>query len=151
MRSRESYTSRGDAWALFGQNKTHAKLSAEWTSHFQKMKAQCISVVNANGLLDIDWPNMLDGHPADFDIILATATKPEAKPPAAQAIADAWLAQSTGNENYFFNNVRHGIRTPDDTAIWRRMEEQSSRWISTEAYKSAIAILREEAKAHELS
>jgi hypothetical protein len=124
-------------------------LSADWTAYFQKVKTQCVSVVNANGLLDIGWPNMLDGRPADFDLILATATKPDAERPIAHAIADAWLARNTGDENYFFNNVRHGIRTPDDIAIWRRIEERSPRWISTEAYKPAIGILREEAKARD--
>jgi len=140
------HKSWGCVGALFGPGKAHAKLSADWTTHFQTVKTRCVSIVNANGLLDIGWPNGLDGQPADFDVILATATKPAVEPPTAHAVADAWVSQLGGHENYFFNNVKHGIRTLDDLAIWRRIEERSPRWINAETYKEAIKILQGEAE-----
>lgn len=135
----------GCVGALFRSDAPTQKLAADWTAHFQKAKAQAISVVNKNGLLDIGWPNTLDGKPVDFDVILATATKPDEKPPLAQVVADAW-ADQCGHEDYFFNNVRHGIRTPDDGDIWRRIEERSPCWLKKKGreYQEAIKILRSE-------
>ena len=65
---------------------------------------------------------------------------------SARSFADAWVSQLEGHENYFFNNVKHGIRTPDDLAIWRRIEDRSPRWINAEPYKEAIEILRGDAE-----
>lgn len=139
------HKSWGCVGALFSPDKGHAKLSAEWTAHFQRVKTRYVSVVNANGLLDIDWPDTLEGQPADVDVILATATKPETIPPSAETVADAWIAQNGGNENYFFNNVKHGIRTSHDGKIWRRIEEESPCWLKKAEYEPAIDILRSEA------
>jgi hypothetical protein len=52
-----------------------------------------------------------------------------------------------GHENYFFNNVQHGIRTPDDGDIWRRIEEKSPCWLEKKQrkYRKAVEILRVEA------
>ncbi|MFN0193822.1 MAG: hypothetical protein ACKVP5_17920 [Aestuariivirga sp.] len=135
--------------ALFGRGQAHAKLSADWIAHFQNVKAQCVSVINADGLLDIRWPNTLDDKPADFDIVLATATKPGVTKPSAQDVADAW-ADQCGNEDYFFNNVLHGIRTPDDGIIWRRIEEKVPCWLEKKKreYQGAIEILRSEFASH---
>lgn len=139
----------GCVGALFGQGEAHAKLSADWTAHFKNVKAQYVSVVNTDGLLDIGWPNMPDGRPVDFDIILATAAKPEVTAPSAQDIADAWTDQC-GNEDYFFNNVLHGIRTPADGGIWRRIEEKAPCWLEKKKrdYQEAIGILRSEIANH---
>ena len=90
----------------------------------------------------------MDGKPADMDVILAIATKAEQRPPTAFEIADAWTSQDDGHERYFFENVRHGIRTPDDICIWRRIEEQSPRWLQECKYREAIALLRAEAEQH---
>jgi len=106
--------------------------------------ARCVSVVNTDGLLDIGWPDMLDGQSADFDLILATATNPDTARPTAREVADAWSDQC-GNEDYFFNNVLHGIRTPDDGKIWRRIEARSPSWLKKKEYQQTIAILRAEA------
>lgn len=135
----------GCVGALFASGNAHAKLSAEWTAHFQKAETRSVSVVNANGLLDIGWPDGLDGQPAEFDVILATATKPEPEPPTPHAVANAWVDQCARHEKYFFNNVRHGIRTPEDADIWSRIEERSPPWINAEPYREAIETLREEA------
>jgi hypothetical protein len=90
------HKSWGCVGASFPPDKAHAKLSAEWTAHFQKVKTRCVSVVNANGLLDIGWPDTLADRPADFDVILATATKPETILPSAETVADAWIARMAG-------------------------------------------------------
>ena len=141
----------GKGWgcvgALFRLNTVNGKLVADWTARFRKMNAQGVSVVDSKGMLNIPWPNTLDGQPVDFDVILATATKPEAERPTVRAVADAWIDQSNEQEAYFFNNVQHGIRTPDDCEIWRRIEERSPSWLKTAAYKEAIESLRRESAA----
>lgn len=135
----------GCVGALFRPNAAHQEIAAGWTAHFQKAKAQCVSVVNESGLFDIGWPYMPDGLPADFDVILATANKPQVCAPAARVVADAWVNQC-GFEDYFFNNAKHGIRTPDDSDIWRRIEEKSPCWLEKKKreYQQAIEILRAE-------
>ena len=59
-----------------------------------------------------------------------------------QAALDAWLAQSGGFEKYFFLNVQHGIRTPDDLDIWKRMKLKAPAWLGQAAYSSAIKTLQ---------
>jgi hypothetical protein len=65
----------------------------------------------------------------NFDVILATATLPEPARPTAEEIADAWADQSNGEEHYFIANVRSGIRTPEDQAIWRHLEDRNPSWL----------------------
>jgi hypothetical protein len=139
----------GCVGALFGTDRASKKLAPDWTAHFRKVGAQGLSVIKPNGLLDISWPNGLDGEPADFDIILATATEPESDPPAAHRVADAWIGQDHGYERYFLENVRHGIRTEEDLQIWRRIECAAPRWLKVDAYKEAVAILRDETQEHD--
>lgn len=116
-----------------------------WGDHF-RAKAAPISPVDEKGVLRIPWPTTtLDGAPAGVDVILATATKAEAACPRADDVADAWLSQNDGWERYFFENVRHGIRTPEDHLMWRRIEERAPHWLGSDAYAEAIAILRGEA------
>lgn len=105
----------GCVGALFRPNAAHQEIAAGWTAHFQKAKAQCVSVVNESGLFDIGWPYMPDGLPADFDVILATANKPQ-------------------------------VCAPDDSDIWRRIEEKSPCWLEKKKreYQQAIEILRAE-------
>jgi hypothetical protein len=140
------HKSWGCVGALFRRGIATQQLAAGWVAHFRKVVAQPVSVVNADGLLEIDWPVTLEGSPIDFDIILATATRPEDVGPAIHAVADAWVGQDDGRESYFLNNVKHGIRTPDDIGIWRRIEERSPPWIALPDYAEAIATLRAEAK-----
>jgi hypothetical protein len=52
--------------------------------------------------------------------------------------------QCGGWESYFFENVRHGILTPDDGEIWRIIEEQSPCWLNSKKHKKAVDILRSE-------
>lgn len=138
------YKSWGCVGALFNPKVTDQKLAADWADHFRRVRAQGVSVIGADGRLGIPWPVTLGREPADFDVILATATKPEADRPTARDVADAWIAQTGGHENYFFENVLHGIRTPDDGDIWCRIQERSPSWLKPEAHKQAVDILRAE-------
>lgn len=140
------HKSWGCVGALFGPDAAHGKLAKNWTAHFQKTGARGISVVSSEGLLDIDWPSLRDGRPADFDVVLATANRPEDHVPGARVIADAWADQCS-YEDYFFNNILSGIRTSDDLEIWRRIEERSPSWLDQKSrdYQQAIDILRTEA------
>jgi len=63
-------------------------------------------------------------------------------------VATAWTGQNGGHEDYFFRNVENKVRTPDDLAIWRRIEERQPDWLAGGKYRKAVAILRrEEARA----
>jgi hypothetical protein len=77
-------------------------------------------------------------------MILATATRAQSQAPTAEAIADAWVDRHVGHERYFFENVRHGIRTPDDGLIWKRIEGRQPQWLNDNAYSEAICLLRSE-------
>jgi hypothetical protein len=75
---------------------------------------------------------------------LATATEQAPSTPSPEVVADAWLEQRGGAEKYFFENVRHGIRTAEDLAIWRRVEGIGAPWLNDPRYAEPIAILRRE-------
>jgi hypothetical protein len=91
------------------------------------------------------WPTTDDGIAVDFDVILATATVPDREVPTPRAIAEAILAQANGDENYFLNNVRLGIRTASDRAIWHFLEQANPGWLADPKYSEAVEILRNEA------
>jgi hypothetical protein len=57
-------------------------------------------------------PAILDGSPVLFDLLLATARVPLARPATPTTIAAAWV--TLGNADNFLFNVKHDIRTPDD-------------------------------------
>ncbi|WP_133260407.1 hypothetical protein [Rhodovulum sp. BSW8] len=143
----------GSAWgcvgALLGSDESREALAQAWNAHFRTCRTEGLSVVDADGILDIVWPETGNGAPADMDVILATATKPITVPPRAHSVADAWLSQSGGYERYFLENVRHGIRTFDDGEIWQRIEERAPHWLNSEDYALAIQTLRAEAAGHE--
>ncbi|TPW26561.1 hypothetical protein FJU08_22060 [Martelella alba] len=143
----------GSAWgcvgALLGSDESREALAQAWYAHFRTFRTEGLSVVDADGILDIVWPETENGAPADMDVILATATKPIPVPPRAHSVADAWLSQSGGYERYFLENVRHGIRTFDDGEIWQRIEERAPHWLNSEGYALAIQTLRAEAAGHE--
>lgn len=139
----------GRSWGCVGVSfRTGAELAGwlqPWADHF-RANASAISPVDRNGVLQIPWPTAtLDGAPADVDLILATATKAKEGCPSAAVIADAWVDKNNGYERYFFENVRHGIRTPDDGLIWRRIEERMPRWLENSSYAEAVTLLRKEA------
>lgn len=137
----------GCVGALFGTNATKSGLADQWKTRFHAAKSTPPSAIDADGRLNIPWPRTVDDQPiTDFDVILATATRPEGARPDAATIAKAWIEQDGGHERYFFENVRHGIRTPDDGDIWQIFEERTPRWLKPGAYEQAVDILRAEAK-----
>lgn len=140
----------GSGWgcvgALLRSGEASEKLAQAWSDHFEAVRADGLSVVGTDGSLDIIWPETADGGPADVDIILATATKPNAAPPRAHMVADAWLSQNRGFERYFLENVRYGIRTADDLEIWGHVEARAPDWLGKEQYREAVEILRNETK-----
>ena len=130
---------------MFRTESTPANWLTGWADYFQA-NASAIGPVDANGILRIPWPvNVVDGRPAEMDVILGTATMAEATRPTVADIADAWVGQLEGHERYYFENVRLGIRTPEDVPIWRRIEEQAPRWLHGGAYDGVVALLRSEA------
>jgi hypothetical protein len=78
-------------------------------------------LVSDDGLLRIDWPQLVAGGEADVDLILVTANDPEitlSSPtyPSAQVIADAWN-RARHHVEYFWKNIDNGIRTFEDDQI----------------------------------
>ena len=121
-----------------------ANCARAWADRFREKRASSVYPVRDDGVLDIPWPVATGNGTIYLDLILATATKHEANRPRPEDVADAWVDQVQGHEAYFFENVQHGIRTPDDPLIWRRIQDRRPRWLSGEAYSEAIAILRAE-------
>lgn len=118
-----------------------AELRAGWEAYFRS-HASPVAPVDEAGLLRIAWPVTRQGKPADVEVVLATATKAEVTRPTVTAVADAWTDQNAGHERYFFENVRHGIRTPEDHLIWQRIEHKNPSWLREGTYAEAVALLR---------
>ncbi len=133
----------GASWGCVGILSRTRKFVAEWADYFRK-STDPVGRVDESGLLLINWPRTRDGAAADVDVIVSASTKPESVWPLAADIADAWVRQDDTYERYFFQNVQHGIRTPDDGAIWTRIQEKNPLWLDNEVYSDAIAILRAE-------
>jgi hypothetical protein len=133
---------------LFRDQPPPADWSASWADGFRARQASHVPPLDGKGFLNIPWPQTVSGGTIDADLILATATRANNKRPTSNEIADAWIDQNGGNERYFFENVRHGIRTPEDSQIWRRIEERAPAWLSLGDYAEAVGILRDEARSH---
>lgn len=135
----------GCVGAMFRSESTSADWRKEWAEHFRETKTPLTLPVNSDGILVVPWPmRSEDGTSADMDVILATATEAEPTRPTHTDIADAWLVQHGGHERYFFENVRHGIRTREDGLIWRRIKEQAPHWLQEEGYAEAVSRLQTE-------
>ena len=134
----------GKSWgcvgALFRPGNQLEDLRRDWAAHFSKAVLKPFSPVEMNGVLCVAWP---DGTPASVDVILATANEPAPAAHSLDEIADAWVDR--GHEDYFFQNVRHGIRTPQDGLIWRRIEQRNPDWLQNPQYADAVTILQQEA------
>lgn len=137
----------GCVGALFRDSLATSSLASKWTAEFGKRNISPVPPVEETGLLNIPWIKIASNELADIDLILATATRAETSRPTLESVADAWVQQSNGHERYFFNNVRHGIRTPNDLLIWRRIEERKPSWLRDSAYTEAIGILRNDARS----
>lgn len=139
----------GASWGcvgvLFHPDNQSTALQAEWHKYFRSKISSPISPVDEEGIIHIPWPKMpANDRPVDVDLLLATATRPEQDHPTVGEIADAWVNQSNGYERYFFENVRHGIRTADDCHIWRQIKERAPEWLRSGVYDDAVDILQAE-------
>lgn len=146
-RSNNFYKKWGCVGAHFGHNAIAAGVHDEWKIHFEAAEPFSLPAIGCDGKLNAPWPSAQEGEPVrDFDIILGTATMPDPaqERPSPQEIAEGWAKQDKGYERYFFENVRHGIRTHEDLEIWTAIEGQGPPWLTCEDYKSAIGILRSE-------
>jgi hypothetical protein len=129
----------GTGWGCVGARcrGAAAELAPQWADWFRG-HATPVAAVDAAGVLGVPWPQEAEG--SDVEIMLATSTRPERRRPTPQQMADAWIAE--GGEDYFFRNVEHGIRTPDDQAIWRAMQARQAACLAKAEWARAIAILR---------
>ena len=99
----------GSSWGVVGALfKNECQLANEWTDYFQsqikgkKINLASIPYVNGEGFLNVPWPKYVQSRkPIDTDIIFATVTKPERILPDPQKIAEAWVKQNDGYEEYF--------------------------------------------------
>ncbi|HZT35030.1 MAG TPA: hypothetical protein VFA15_03850 [Nitrososphaera sp.] len=143
-------TSIGASWgcvgALFSERSLQSSLSLCWMKHFHS-KSSPISPVDKDGFLNISWPNILGNGPAQAEIILATATKGKSIQPTPEQVAEAWINQDNGYEEYFFENVKHGIRTPEDGLIWEKIKTAKPKWLTEKSYAEVAAILETEARS----
>jgi len=105
---------------------------------FIKRTITPVEPFNQSGVLEIPWPCYEDGGPVDYDIILAASNKGEKRLLSPEAIADAWIEQNRGYEQYFFNNIREGIRTHEDLAIWHRIQAKQPPWLGKPEYDVAV-------------
>ena len=85
------------------------------------------AAVSESGILNIPWPQLLDGKELEFDALLGTATNPtfnNGDYPSAKVIASAW-AEPRGKKHieYFDNNVSNGITTWQDQKIRRCFDQ----------------------------
>lgn len=143
-RSDRFHRNWGCVGAHFGPNAITAGIPDKWKTHFEAAKPAPLPAIGSDGKLNASWPRTLQDEPvSDFDIILGTATLPDPADtlPSARGIAAGWAKQDKGYERYFFENVRHGIRTQEDLEIWTAIVEQSPPWLTCEEYKPEIEIL----------
>jgi hypothetical protein len=118
-----------------------------WADHFAN-NGKAVPPITTTGKLNIPWPfSGTTDAVTTLDLILATATQAESTPSTPEKVADAWIEQDEGQEAYFFENVRYGIRTPEDVAIWRRIEQRKPEWLSNSQYSDVVEILRAEASS----
>jgi hypothetical protein len=134
----------GASWgcvgALFGRDAAE-RLAAGWSGWFRESGTRPVAGVSATGILGVPWP--AGAEESDIEVILATSTVPTLPRAAAQQMAAGWIAK--GGEEYFFRNVEHCIRTPDDHAILGAMEAARAECLRKADWARAIAVLRCEA------
>jgi hypothetical protein len=146
-RSKKFHKNWGCIGAHFGQNAIAAGIHDKWKVHFEAAEPFSLPAIGSDGKLNALWPRSQQDEPvSDFDIILGTATMPdpEDERPSPHEIAAGWAKQNKGYERYFFENVRHGIRTQEDLEIWTAINEQGPSWLTCEEHKPGMEILRSE-------
>lgn len=105
-------------------------------------------MIQPDGMLGIPWPvDSRNSTAANVDILLATATEPSLRDeryPRSGEIARAWVADESGQEEYFFKNVAAGIRTFQDETIWRFLSKCKKSSEYREEYPGAADMLDRE-------
>lgn len=133
-RNADSVAGIGASWGCVGAQfaDSRGELVAQWSEHFRH-SASPVTPVDDDGLLQIDWPTPAAGsHPLAVDLILATATQAQSKRPTIADIANAWATQAHDYERYFIENIRAGIHTTEDEAIWASLMERRPVWLNSE-------------------
>jgi len=132
-----------------------ADLLPSWSEYFRDhLNGKCEATrkgapgespsLGEDGLLNVVWPiNKRLGAPNDCDVLLATANAPDLNAdrtyPSPRQIAQRFL--DSQYITYFSQNVRHGIFTADDSAIWQYIKAARPSWIEpaeAEEIESAI-------------
>lgn len=145
--SKEFHRGWGCVGTLFSSSEFAQALEDEWHRYFKTSRAAQFPAIDLAGKLNIPWPKLIGGASVEgFEIILATATMPEPidNRPSAQEIAKCWTGQNGGHERYFFENVRHGIRTRDDHQIWETISFEDPSWLGSGMHDAAIRLLKSE-------
>ena len=79
------------------------------------------SAVSKSGFLSIDWPKTVNDSLLEWDVLLATATRPtldNEEYPSSRDIAQAWqTTKGQGEVKYFWENRKNGIKTFQDAEI----------------------------------
>ena len=79
------------------------------------------AAVDSGGILNIPWPQVLNGSELEFDALLGTATDPhisKGQYPTAQGISEMWIKTADDDHvDYFWNNRSNGITTFQDKEI----------------------------------
>ncbi len=145
----------GSSWGVVGALfKNEHQLSNEWVNYFQSqvnkekgIEFSSRSCINENGFLCIPWLKVVNEISSlDTDIIFATVIKPENTLPDPSLVANAWVSQNDGYEEYFFKNIISGIRTPEDLDIWKIIKGNHPVWLKKDEYAEAIYQLDMELK-----
>jgi hypothetical protein len=134
----------GCVGAIFRDPARSILSATQWSQFFRKAVPFPVALVSPDGILPIAWPMRTDGTRPDFDVLLASANKPASDTPSPEGIAEAWMQQKD-TEEYFFLNVKNGIRTADDLSIWEQMETRPG-WIASKEsrYADVMTLLRQE-------
>jgi hypothetical protein len=127
----------GSVGVLFRATPPPHDLALAWAEHCRRA-ARPHPPVDRDGLLGIPWPR----GTADIDLLLAVANRSASSCPSPEEVADAWTQQHEGHERYFFENLKHGIRTSEDGLIWRRIEETTPAWLDKDEHREVVALLR---------
>jgi hypothetical protein len=120
-------------------SKVATEILAVWKRHATGQLAQCRlfthhpkserPVLCQDGILRMRWPRLADtGAPADFDLLLATPTalNSAGSYPTVKEIGETFATQDY--PTYFVENVRHGVRTAQDAAIWKTALRLKPEW-----------------------
>jgi hypothetical protein len=136
------------------ESKVPTEILAAWKRHATGQLLQCHlfthhpksehAVLSQDGILRMRWPRLADtGAPADFDLLLATPTalKSAGSYPTVKELGERYARQDYSL--YFVKNVRHGIRTAQDVAIWKAALRLKPEWAVK--YEDVTSVLGYEA------